>query len=797
MNIPSVLHRRLLPLLLLLLASPAVVLQAQVDPPLITSVTILPNTTMTTTFPGPLMNGETKNVYEGTTVTFRFSVPNVPANTTYSLDVATLTAGSSIPTDGNSMSSFPLNAGSELAQAGTDYTATNATLTFSSGATGGGPRTADFTVTTIPDTVPEFHEDIMIYARNWRQSSSVPDTIFQRPAYHFITATIIDDDLPAGAGDYTYNDEISTITIPGANNTVNDLKLDSSGRAVIVGDFTAVNGSPRNSIARVATDGRVDSSFNPNSGANSFVSTLEFDASGRILIGGGFTSFDGTGRNRIARLSSAGGLDATFNPGTGADAPIRDLALDSTGNILAVGEFTLFNGTARNRVVRLDSSGNVDVTFNPGTGADGPIRAILVQADGKIVIGGDFTSFNGVARNRIARLNTDGSLDFTFTPGSGFDNTVFALDLDNNQRILAGGSFTSADGTARGRIARLATDGTLDTTFNPGLGSAGGANNTVFMVQQAVGMPTGGENRVLVGGLFTSYNQVFRRNFIRLYEDGTVDTEFLDRAYNKSAGFRQLQPPNSSFITAADVDSSGNILVGGFFDTVGGWDLDDSGPATSNPGPIQTTGFNSATTATESDTYPKIDQSGTQIRRNYAKLIGGTTPGPGQVDIISPLYEIGEFASRNGDNAAITYQRQRGSLGAIRATFNIIELNATSGVDFTQQSPGSGTIGNLTWGFAGEGSVDSGGVLADGTSGTENNVFLFNITDDVLVEGNEDFRIVLTNPASVTGSIELPRFDTRTAGSADWLLSGAVIPDGQNFQLVNHRLMNGTPVLFE
>ena len=80
---------------------------------------------------------------------------------------------------------------------------------------------------------------------------------------------------------------------------------------------------------------------------------------------------------------------------------------------------------------------------------------IAVQSDGRIVIGGRFTSYDGVARNRIARLHTDGSLDESFDPGVGLDDFPEAIAVQSDGKILIGGNFTSYDGVARNRVARL------------------------------------------------------------------------------------------------------------------------------------------------------------------------------------------------------------------------------------------------------------------------------------------------------------------------------------------------------
>src|SRR5207249_1691942 len=132
-------------------------------------------------------------------------------------------------------------------------------------------------------------------------------------------------------------------------------------------------------------------SFDPGTGANNTVYTSALQADGKIIIGGDFTSYNGTARNRIARLNTDGSLDTSFNPGTGSNNNVFTMALQVNGKIVIGGDFTTYNGTSRNTIARLNTDGSLDTTFNPaGTGATYEVAAIVLQADGKIVIAGDF-----------------------------------------------------------------------------------------------------------------------------------------------------------------------------------------------------------------------------------------------------------------------------------------------------------------------------------------------------------------------------------------------------------------------
>ena len=239
------------------------------------------------------------------------------------------------------------------------------------------------------------------------------------------TVTIIESrsnrEQPAGSVSLDWNPEFSFNPTPGANNTVYALALQPDGKAVVGGDFTAINGIVRNRIARLDTNGFVDAAFYPGTGADGYVSSVALYPAGanagRILIGGGFTSLNNIQRNSIARLRPNGSLDASFNPGTGADGPVYAVAIQPDGRVVIGGDFTLFNGADRNRVARLNDDGSLDTTFDPGAGADGAIWTLALQNDGHIVLGGDFLAVNGIPLSGTARLTPDGAVDFTFNPG--------------------------------------------------------------------------------------------------------------------------------------------------------------------------------------------------------------------------------------------------------------------------------------------------------------------------------------------------------------------------------------------
>jgi len=265
-------------------------------------------------------------------------------------------------------------------------------------------------------------------------------------------------------------DESFNLTGAGFNNTINDFHILNDGKIVVGGmaqfyDLTNVI----NRIARLNSDGTLDTTFDTGTGFNDAVNKLKFTSDNKFLIGGQFTSFNGTAANRIVKLNLDGSLDTLFNIGTGFNNVVRQL-FEISDKIYVCGQFTSYNGTTRNRIVRLNLDGSLDTTFDPGTGFNNSVLNISFLSDGRVVCVGDFTSYNGTTRNRIAILNTDGSLDTSFDPGTGFNTTVWDVTVTSNDKIVCVGNFVTYNEITSNRIIRLNDDGTQDTSFETGTG---------------------------------------------------------------------------------------------------------------------------------------------------------------------------------------------------------------------------------------------------------------------------------------------------------------------------------------
>jgi uncharacterized delta-60 repeat protein len=333
----------------------------------------------------------------------------------------------------------------------------------------------------------------------------------------------------------------------GADDTVNALLLADNGQVIVGGDFVSINGVPRNGLARLNADGSVDASFDAGlvsgaraastgaafisrvssdrtgrmakaAGVNSpgFVSSIQFAPNGQIIVGGGFQQLASVLAQGIARLNPNGVPDTTFKSSAGPNGKVNATVVQPDGKTLIAGEFTEINGVSRNGIARLKANGKVDPDFDPGAGAQGgSVKTIALQADGAVVLGGNFTSVNDQPRPRVARVKANGSVDNGFNPGSGADGEVRTVALESNGKILLGGSFQKVADSVLGALARLNSNGSLDQSFSPGSGANAPVN--------AIALKGSDSSSVLVGGDFTAVGNTSRTR-LALVNAGEVNT---------------------------------------------------------------------------------------------------------------------------------------------------------------------------------------------------------------------------------------------------------------------------------
>jgi len=298
----------------------------------------------------------------------------------------------------------------------------------------------------------------------------------------------------------------------GFNDVVLQVVVDSNGKIYVGGTFSTYKGLTENRIIRLNPDGSKDTDFDNTTGFNGQLNIIVIDSNGKIYVGGTFTTYKGLTENRIIRLNPDGSKDTDFDNTTGFNSTALRIAIDSNGKVYIVGSFTTYKGATENRIIRLNPDGSKDTGFDNTTGFNDLPTAIATDSNGKIYVGGQFTTYKGVTENRIIRLNADGSKDTDFDNTTGFNSTVLRIAIDSNGKIYVGGSFTTYKGVTENRIIRLNPDGSKDTGFD----NTTGFNGTVRKIT------VDSNGKIYVGGSFTSYKGVTANNIILLNPDGSI-----------------------------------------------------------------------------------------------------------------------------------------------------------------------------------------------------------------------------------------------------------------------------------
>jgi uncharacterized delta-60 repeat protein len=354
---------------------------------------------------------------------------------------------------------------------------------------------------------------------------------------------------------------------PGANDTVYTIVVQPDQRILVGGAFTMLGdggtgSTPRQKIGRLNADGSIDTSFNPqaNIGINAQVLAIALQADGKVVVAG----IDFVNGRNLARLNADGSLDTAFT--AAANGPVYALALQADGKIVVGGSFSNLSGGVgplpRSGIGRLNADGSVDQAFDPGS--NGLVRALLVQADGRILVGGSFTTLGGggtgtTTRHNVGRLDATGALEAGFDPGAGSFSSamvkVFAIQGDG--RILVGGRFRTLGGggegtTRRNNLGRLEANGALDPSFEPELREPVVCTEcTIPTVESVVVLPN---RKILVAGSAVSLdeNRETDLHLARLADDdGDLELEFFARA------------DTTVHTVVAQMD--GRILLGGEF----------------------------------------------------------------------------------------------------------------------------------------------------------------------------------------------------------------------------------------
>lgn len=634
----------------------------------------------------------------------------------------------------------------------------------------------------------------------------------------------------AGSVDPAFTTAVASVS----GGTVNAVMVEPDGQILIAGSFNFVGGVARKNIARLESTGVLDPTFDPGTGPNAEVFCIALQSNGKVLIGGNFTSVNGQACGRIARLSDTGVVEgiADFNPGSGANGDVRSIAVQpSDGNIVVGGGFTTLNALPRSRIARLEPNGNVEstATFNPGTGTGGffggasRVWAVAIQPlDGKILIGGNFFTVNGLTRNSLARLETNGTVDAlnpvvggevksiavqgnghiliggnfnglfvsmilearngiarlnpdgtlegtgTFDPGTGAADggdvgEVKSIAVQADGKIVLGGRFTSFDGQACGSIARLDDDGTVETPvdFNPGVG-AGGSFSTPGINSVAVQSLDG---KVLAGGDFRSMAGQLRRAIARLHPSGVYDHGFAPGTLANSI--------NEGFINASAVQPDGKVLIGGNFNLVGGQARSSIARLNADGSIEDTETFDAGTgTAADSPVFAIAVQADGKI------VIGGQFDG---VDGL-PRYRLARLHPDGAVEDVATFHPDIGAPGQVNCIAIQPGGEILIGGDFTEVG---GESHNGIARLLPNGDLDPSFNLGTGATGTfGGRVYSIAVQPDGYIVVGGDFTAMNGAPhngiARLKGDGTLdPAFTATGVGSGSSVSCVAVDPQGQ------------------
>lgn len=338
----------------------------------------------------------------------------------------------------------------------------------------------------------------------------------------------------------------ATVFAPDPNDSVKSVLALPDGDILVGGDFTQIADTTHFHLARLNADGSSDDAF--AAGTNDTVWTIVAQSDGKILIGGDFSAVNGVEKRGVARLNADGSLDATFAApqfaaGVGYRAGVGEIHLQADGKIVLVGStqggFTSVNGKPRLGIARLNADGTLDEGFVPGISGSyesSPIFSAAIQADGKIVVGGDM--YEGSQAVQLRRLNANGSLDSGFRAG-GFDRYVRTLQLQSNGDILALGEFSAP----YPQLARFHSDGSLDAGYD--VAARLPFATSAILLQN--------DGRLLVSG-----QNADGGHLVRLNADGSQDASLPEQRF-------------TYIFYALGMQADGKILVGGYIESIGGY----------------------------------------------------------------------------------------------------------------------------------------------------------------------------------------------------------------------------------
>jgi uncharacterized delta-60 repeat protein len=535
----------------------------------------------------------------------------------------------------------------------------------------------------------------------------------------------------------------SSFTPPAFNAPIEAVALQPDGKIIVSGTFTGIPGAIR--IARLNPDGSLDTSFNVGGGPNDDPIAIVVQPDGKIVIGGYFTSVNLSAHRHIARLNADGSVDETFNAGA---FQCYALALQPDGKILAGSPFLLrfnadgtpdesfpslsyfafaiapqpdgkilFGGTLRDNagndisrgVYRLLSDGSLDPSFTTGTGTDGGIDALAVQPDGKIIAGGGMSSYNGTPAGCLIRLNPDGSLDSSLKLDQFVDPSISQIVMQPDGKVIANGRFTATTPAgSRTNVARF----NGDLFVNWAAGDAADKTVSIPIANDLLDEPDETATLTLTplsgaaaGAIPTSTLTIVDNDVPPSFTSPTPPQAIKGVPYTHT--FTASGSPAPTFTVTSGTLPSGMLLQ----------------PTGLLSGTPFSTGTFSLTVTASNGVAPAATQTFDLV-----------VASGGAFQFAAPSYSVNE----NGGSVTITVNRVGGSAGSASVNYNATGNIATPGSDFTL------TPGTLTF-----------------AEGETSKTFDITINDDAVNELNETVNVFINN-ATGTAALGSPAFVTLT-----------------------------------
>jgi uncharacterized delta-60 repeat protein len=346
---------------------------------------------------------------------------------------------------------------------------------------------------------------------------------------------------------YPYTPKVETISddpfiniFSNFDNNILCTCVQSDDKILIGGAFDIYDNYRSIKIIRLNSDTTIDKTFNIGDGFDRNVHVIKQQSDDKILIGGEFIRYNGVTHSRIIRLNIDGSVDTTFNT-LDFNNVVKVIEIQPDGKILVGGEFTLYGSDSQNYLTRLKTDGSIDTTFNIGNGANGYVQSIKYLSIDKIFIGGDFDAIGGSSGNHLILLNSNGSLDTTFN----LNGAVNVIEEQKNGRVLIGGQFTSFNGSGYQYFIRL-----LPYSYWNDLGIIDNLNGTTQFDDFVKSIKLQSDDKILVSGQFS---QCYDRNndewinvngFVRLDNILLPDLDFDFNQYNLYNASISIQSDN-------------------------------------------------------------------------------------------------------------------------------------------------------------------------------------------------------------------------------------------------------------